>query len=104
VKKYFLVKCSKLSVKNKILWRRSKLITIQKTVRMHLARKQHRPRYLGLKQLAKLQRQTAQMEDTARKLKREQNVSLEQVKALQTEISDGSRKIKVALMLPWRLC
>jgi myosin-6 len=85
-------------VKNKILWRRSKLITIQKTVRMHLARKQHRPRYLGLKQLAKLQRQTAQMEDTARKLKREQNVSLEQVKALQTEISDGSRKIKVALV------
>ncbi len=41
-------------VKNKILYRRDSLITIQKTVKMHLARKRHRPRYEGVVRLKKL--------------------------------------------------
>ena len=36
---------SVIKLKYKILYRRQALITIQKTVKMHLARSQHEPRY-----------------------------------------------------------
>lgn len=45
---YFIV------VKNKILYRRENLITIQKNVRMHLSKVKHRPRYMGIKKINSL--------------------------------------------------
>lgn len=43
-----------ISVKNKILYRRENLITIQKNVRMHLSKIKHRPRYMGIKKINSL--------------------------------------------------
>jgi myosin-6 len=37
-----------IKLRNKILYRRAALLVLQKNLRMHLARKQHRPRYQGL--------------------------------------------------------
>lgn len=42
------------TVKNKILYRRENLITIQKNVRMHLSKVKHRPRYMGIKKINSL--------------------------------------------------
>lgn len=42
------------TVKNKILYRRENLITIQKNVRMHLSKVKHRPRYLGIRKINSL--------------------------------------------------
>jgi myosin-6 len=43
------------SVKNKILYRRASLITIQKNVRMFLAKRIHQPRYRGIAKINSLQ-------------------------------------------------
>jgi len=42
-------------VKYKILYRRECHITIQKNIRMYLARKQHKPRYEGIANINSLQ-------------------------------------------------
>lgn len=42
------------TVKNKILYRRENLITIQKNVRMHLSKVKHRPRYMGIRKINSL--------------------------------------------------
>ena len=48
---------SVIKLKNKIIYRREALIVIQKSVRMHLARRRHAPRYKGILRLKKLQAQ-----------------------------------------------
>ena len=46
-------------VANKIQYRNANAVVLQKTVRMYLAWKKHRPRYLGLGKLRRLKEQTA---------------------------------------------
>lgn len=43
------------SVHNKILYRRNCHITIQKNIRMYLAKKRHQPRYRGIMKINTLQ-------------------------------------------------
>ena len=50
---------SPFPVANKIRYRNANAIAIQKTVRMFLALKKHRPRYRGLRKLRRLKEQTA---------------------------------------------
>ena len=60
---------SVIKLKNKIIYRREALIVIQKSVRMHLARRRHAPRYKGILRLKKLQAQIEEIGVMASKLK-----------------------------------
>jgi len=74
------------------------LVVIQKTVRMHLARRQHKPRYTGMRLLTSLEKQTSAMTETAKKLKKDQASSVKQVNDLSVEIANAKKKIKVAVL------
>lgn len=49
------------AVKNKILYRRECHVTIQKNIRMYLAKKHHRPRYRGIMKINSLKVVSAQL-------------------------------------------
>ena len=50
-----------IKLKNKIIYRKEALLTLQKNMRMALARKQHRPRYRGLARIKTLRGQVQQI-------------------------------------------
>ena len=58
-----------IKLKNKIIYRREALVCIQKNLRMYLARKQHRPRYLGLQTIKMLSGQVDKIQELGRNLK-----------------------------------
>ena len=58
-----------IKLKNKIIYRREALVCIQKNLRMHLAMKQHRPRYLGLKAIKLLGSRVDKIDELGRNLK-----------------------------------
>merc|ERR1712038_351345 len=58
-----------IKLKNKIIYRREALVCIQKNPRMYLARKQHRPRYLGLQTIKMLSGQVDKIQELGRNLK-----------------------------------
>ena len=58
-----------IKLKNKIIYRREALVCIQKNLRMHLAMKQHRPRYLGLKTIKTLSGQVEKIQQLGNNLK-----------------------------------
>ena len=58
-----------IKLKNKIIYRREALVCIQKNLRMHLAMKQHRPRYLGLITIKMLSGQVDKIQELGRNLK-----------------------------------
>ncbi|RWS06113.1 unconventional myosin-VI-like protein [Dinothrombium tinctorium] len=58
-----------IKLKNKLLYRRSKIVTIQKNIRMLLAVKKYRMRYLGLIKLQKLKSLSQEIVDLIPKLK-----------------------------------
>ena len=58
-----------IKLKNKIIYRREALVCIQKNLRMHLAMKQHRPRYLGLKAIKLLSSRVDKIDELGRNLK-----------------------------------
>ena len=60
---------SVIKLKNKIIYRREALIVIQKSVKMHIARKQHAPRYKGIMRLKTLQTQIERIGKLASNLK-----------------------------------
>ncbi|XP_038058874.1 unconventional myosin-VI-like isoform X1 [Patiria miniata] len=55
-----------IKLKNKILYRRASLVKMQSMVRMFLAVRKHRPRYRGLMQVRKLQKEFLQMNEIAK--------------------------------------
>ena len=59
-----------IKLKNKIIYRREALLTLQKNMRMALAQKQHRPRYLGLARIKTLRGQVEQIGNMGGNLKR----------------------------------
>ncbi|RWS30216.1 unconventional myosin-VI-like protein, partial [Leptotrombidium deliense] len=60
---------SVIKLKNKLLYRRSKIVTIQKNIRKHLAMKNYRFRYLGTMKLRKLRGLLKEISDLSQKLK-----------------------------------
>merc|ERR1719410_885957 len=59
-----------IKLKNKIIYRREALVCVQKNLRMYLARKQHRPRYLGLQTIKMLSGQVDKIQELGRNLKK----------------------------------
>ena len=85
---------SVIKLKNKILYRRAALITIQKTVRMFLARKQHAPRYKGIMKLKTLESQIQQIGNMSQSLKKDKESVMKSVKTLEKCLRDEMAKIK----------
>ncbi|CAL8140875.1 unnamed protein product [Orchesella dallaii] len=85
---------SVIKLKNKIVYRRENLLVIQKTVRMYLAKKKHRPRIQGLNRIRNLNSQVQSLEQTAQKLKKNKEAGQGDVKKLQADLIAATQKIK----------
>jgi len=85
---------SVIKLDKKIEYRRRCHINIQKNVRMYLAKKQHRPRYLGIAKINNLQSIIARMEGVASQLRKDKDSSMNEVKRLQMEMKEAIFKIK----------
>nr|XP_018907135.1 PREDICTED: myosin heavy chain 95F isoform X1 [Bemisia tabaci] len=84
---------SVIKLKNKILYRQSCHITIQKNIRMYLAKKRHRPRYRGIMKINSLQSMLGRMEALVQQLKKDDG-SMKEVKNLQMDMRNAVNKIK----------
>ncbi|KAK2586696.1 hypothetical protein KPH14_011736 [Odynerus spinipes] len=84
---------SVIKLKNKIIYRRQHLIIIQKSARMYIAKKQHRPRIKGLVKIKNLQSQLIKMQDISNQLKNREKCVAD-IKRLQTELENAIRHIK----------
>jgi len=82
-----------IKLKNKIIYRREALICIQKNLRMHQARKQHRPRYQGLLSIQNLQSQVNQIGLLSHNLKNKAEVD-QAVDDLNVKINSAIQTIK----------
>merc|ERR1711892_1171159 len=85
---------SVIKLKNKILYRRQALVTIQKTVRMHLAKKRHRPRYQALVKIRNLSGQVKQIGSMTKSLKSDKDGVEKSVKKIQDNIDQVCKTIK----------
>jgi len=85
---------SVIKLKNKIMYRRQALITIQKTVRMHLAKKRHRPRYQALVKIRNLSGQLKQIGSMAKGLKSDKDGVEKSVRKIQDNIDQVCKTIK----------
>jgi myosin-6 len=83
-----------IKLKYKILYRRDALVTIQKTVRMHLARTQHQPRYQGIASLKKLRNQIAEVGRMAGSLKSDKDSVLTNAKKISGNVDAAIQRIK----------
>ncbi|KAL0131777.1 hypothetical protein PUN28_002966 [Cardiocondyla obscurior] len=84
---------SVIKLKNKIIYRRQHLIVLQKTARMYIARKQHRPRIRGIMKIRNLRKQLTRMEETVSQLKSREN-STRDMKRLDDDLETAIRKIR----------
>ena len=85
---------SVIKLKNKILYRRSALIVIQKTVRMYLARKKYQPRITGIRQIRGLQDSMLQAERIINQLKKDKDSSVKELQQLQSALNASVSAIK----------
>ncbi|KAI4482923.1 hypothetical protein M0802_013597 [Mischocyttarus mexicanus] len=84
---------SVIKLKNKIIYRRHHLLILQKTARMYIAKKQHRPRIKGLVKIKFLQSQLIQIQDVSKQLKN-RDKCVADIKRLQTDLENSIRRIK----------
>lgn len=85
---------SVIKLKYKILYRRACLVTIQKNVRMFLAKRVHQPRYRGIAKIESLKDKLKQMEASIGQLKKDKQSCLSELKTLQTDMTSAVEKIK----------
>ena len=83
-----------IKLKNKIIYRREALVCIQKNLRMHLAMKQHRPRYLGLKTIKMLSRQVDKIQELGRNLKQGKSAMEQSLDVLRQNLDKAVATIK----------
>lgn len=83
-----------IKLKNKILYRRECLITIQKSVRGHLVRKQHRPRYQAIMKIKALNANLKDMETTTAQLKKDKESAQKNIENLRNSINKSCAAIK----------
>ncbi|XP_035208221.1 unconventional myosin-VI-like [Stegodyphus dumicola] len=87
---------SVIKLKNKIIYRQKKLIVIQKNIRMCLAKKKFRPRYMCIIKVRKLSESLNAMSQVVTQLKKEKEKSLAEIKSLDKEMSEFIREIKTS--------
>ena len=86
-----------LPVKNKIVYRRECLILLQKTIRGHLVRRRHRPRYQGIAKINALQHNLKDMESVTSQLKKEKDSAQRNIDNLRNSIKNACATIKVRI-------
>nr|CAD7587509.1 unnamed protein product [Timema genevievae] len=82
------------SLSNKMLYRKAALVVIQRNVRMHLAQRQHRPRYQGISKIKGLQERLTRMSAIVNQLKKDKESSVSEVQKLQADMTASILKIK----------
>lgn len=87
-----------IKLRNKILYRRENLVTIQKNIRMHLARKKYRHRYIGILKVKTLQERLHKMAVVISQLKKDKAQCEAQVKGLEGNMDQLIKKIKISDM------
>ncbi|KAI5646559.1 myosin head (motor domain) domain-containing protein [Phthorimaea operculella] len=92
-----------IKLKNKILYRRQCLVTIQKMVRGHLARRRHAPRINGYRKVNALTGNLKSMETTAAQLKQGKDAMMKNIAGLRSAIVNAAAAIKSTLLLLSRL-
>jgi len=83
-----------IKLKNKIIYRREALLCIQKNLRMALAMRQHRPRYLGLKSIKLLSSQVDKIEEMGGSLKGGRSVLEQSINTLKQNIDKAVNTIR----------
>lgn len=83
-----------IKLKNKIEYRRAALLIMQKTVRMHLAKKKHRPRIKALVHIKSLSGQVQQIASMASGLKSDKDSVMKAVQKLNNNIEKVIHTIK----------
>lgn len=85
---------SVIKLKNKIVYRRNALVTIQRYTRGYLARKRHAPRYKGIRRMRTLQGQIDQIAQMAGSLRKEKEQALKSAGALSAKVKIEVDRIK----------
>ncbi|CAH1647260.1 unnamed protein product [Spodoptera littoralis] len=83
-----------IKLKNKIVYRRECLILLQKTIRGHLVRRKHRPRYQGLVKINALHHNLKDMESVTSQLKKEKDSAQRNIENLRNSIRNACAAIK----------
>ncbi|CAK1546256.1 unnamed protein product [Leptosia nina] len=83
-----------IKLKNKILYRRECLITIQKSVRGYLVRRAHRPRYKGIAKIRALENNLKEMDSVTAQLKKEKDSAKKNIENLRNSIRSACATIK----------
>ncbi|XKL69082.1 hypothetical protein PGB90_006851 [Kerria lacca] len=83
-----------IKLKNKILYRRNCLISIQKNARMYLAKKKYRHRYRGITKINSLKLILNKMEPLIKELKQGKEESVNNVRKLQSDFDNTIFKIR----------
>uniref|UniRef100_A0A2P2HZY0 Unconventional myosin-VI-like n=1 Tax=Hirondellea gigas TaxID=1518452 RepID=A0A2P2HZY0_9CRUS len=85
---------SVIKLKYKIIYRREKLIIIQKNVRMLNAKNKYRPRYMTVLRIQGLKSQVEQMMSITKELSKERESSITEVNNLQKTIDISIKRIR----------
>uniref|UniRef100_A0A8D0FSN9 Unconventional myosin-VI n=1 Tax=Strix occidentalis caurina TaxID=311401 RepID=A0A8D0FSN9_STROC len=89
---------SVIKLKNKIKYRASACIKIQKTIRMWLCKRKHKPRIDGLIKVRKLKKRLDKFNEVVSALKEGKAETSKQVKELEYSIDASMTKIKTTIM------
>ena len=87
---------SVIKLKNKIIYRHNALVTIQKNTKMYLARRQHRPRYEGVRRLKLLQSNIEQIGKMSESLKAERAAVLANVDKIHGQLDVAIARIRTS--------
>ena len=87
---------SVIKLKNKIIYRHTALVSIQKNTRMYLARKQHRPRYEGVRRLKLLQSNIEQIGKMSESLKTDKASVMANVDKIHSQLDGAIARIRAS--------
>lgn len=86
-----------LAVKNKILYRRAKLVAIQAAVRGYRAKKEFRPRIRGMIKVKTLYDQLVPMKQMVSQLKKDKDGANKKIATLEKSMDETLNKIQVGV-------
>ncbi|KAL4232927.1 Unconventional myosin-VI [Mactra antiquata] len=89
---------SVIKLKNKILYRRERLVTIQKTIRMWTVAKKFKPKYDTIVKVKATQGQLTLMNDIVSKMKKDKEAATARVKEMETALNGLIQKIRMTDM------
>lgn len=89
---------SVIKLKNKIIWRRERLVILQKTIKMWRAAKKFKPKYEAIVKVKATQSQLTLMNDIVSKMKKDKDKAMKQVKETEAALQGLITKIRTTDM------